>query len=200
MLTPASRSSRRRFVLGALAAVSASACARITPRPSTPATVGYAAEFDAWTLEARTILTEAIETLQTFDVFQAFRVSTAPDSSTRLPSELAWDPPTSAAWDDATHVTIGLHGRAEQLLLAVTTAALDAKLWREQRRLADATHELVDLGDALSAYRNRLDGLSPGDASGALGLLDKAWAQWDAAAARWGTSRAEPIGCANVPA
>jgi hypothetical protein len=140
-----------------------------------------------------------LESLRTFDVFQAFRVSTATESRMRLGSELEWDPPTSAAWDEATHVTQGLRGRAEHLFLSVTSSRIDPSLWREQRSLADAVHDLVDLGDALSAYRSRVAVLAPGDASSALGLLDQAWAQWDTAAVRWGLSRAEPIECAAAP-
>jgi hypothetical protein len=143
------------------------------------------------------MLSDVLEALRTFDDFQAFRVTTTTDSGMRLASELTWDPPTSAAWDEATHVTRGLKGRAQQLFQAVTTAQLDPSLWREQRRLADATHDLLDLGDALSAYRDRVDQLPPGDASGALVLLDQSWAQWDAVAARWGTGRAEAMACAT---
>ena len=46
----------------------------------------------------------------------------------------------------------------------MTTTRIDASLWREQRQLADATHDLLDLGDRLGAYRNRVDVLPPGDA------------------------------------
>jgi hypothetical protein len=133
--------------------------------------------------------------LRAFDVFQAFRVSTAAQSGARLANELAWDPPTSAVWDEATHVARGLNGRAQQLFEAVSTTKIDPSLWREQRKLADAAHDLLDLGDALGAYRNRVDVLPPGDAGNALGLLDQAWIRWDTAAARWGIGRAEPIGC-----
>jgi hypothetical protein len=157
-----------------------------------------APEFDRWNQEAQGILSDVRQTLRTFDSFQAFRASTASDSNARLPNELAWDPPTGAAWDEATHVTRGLHGRADQLFQAVTTASVDPGLWREQRQLADATRDLLDLGDVLGAYRDRLDVLPPGDASSALGLLDRAWAQWDATAARWGISRSEPMPCDAV--
>ena len=94
-------------------------------------------------------------------------------------------------------MTRGLRGRAEQLFQAVTTAHLDPSLWREQRDIADATHDLLDLGDALAAYRERVDVLPPGDGSNALSLLDNGWAHWDAVAARWGTSRGEPIACST---
>jgi hypothetical protein len=138
-----------------------------------------------------------LQSLRTFDVFHAFRVSTATASSLRLGSELGWDPPSSAAWEEATHVARGLHGRAEQLFQAITVARIDATLWREQRALADAAHDLLDLGDTLGAYGDRLGPLPPGDASSALGALEASWAQWDAAAERWGTSRAEAIACAT---
>ncbi len=153
------------------------------------------AEFDTWTTEAHTILSEALATLQVFDDFQAFRVSTAASSSLRLAAELAWDPPTGAAWDAATRIARGLHGRADRLFQAISDARLDPTLWRERRKLADAVHDLVDVADALAAYRARVNTLPPGDASPALNLLDNAWAQFDASAARWGISRAEPIAC-----
>src|SRR6266851_3905597 len=183
----------RRLFLFSCLATTATACARTAPRPPAPTAVALPADFASWNQEARGILSDGLETLRAFDVFQAFRVSTAAQSST----ELAWDPPTSAAWNEATHVTRGLHGRAQQLLESVTTTKIDPSLWREQRRLADATHDLLDLGDALGAYRKRIDILPPGDAASALGLLDQAWAQWDTAAARWGIARAEPIDCGS---
>lgn len=186
---------RRGFLISSLA-LTAAACSRPAPRPPAPTAIALPAEFDRWNQEARGILSDGLETLRAFDIFQAFRVSTSPQSSMRLGSELAWDPPSSAAWDEATHVTRGLHGRAEQLFQSVTSSKIDTSLWREQRKLADATHDLLDLGDALSVYRNRVDGLPPGDASNSLGLLNQAWTQWDTAAARWGIGRAEPIDCA----
>ncbi len=140
------------------------------------------------------MLSDALQALRTFENFHAFRVSTAAESGVRLGSELAWDAPTSAAWDEATHVARGLRGRAEQLFLAVTASHVDEDLWREQRAIADRTSDLVDLGSALNAYRDRID-RAGGDARGALAQLDQVWGQWDAAAARWGVSRSEPIGC-----
>jgi hypothetical protein len=150
---------------------------------------------DAWTSEARTILSEALESLQVFDDFQAFRVSTAASSSMRLAAELGWDPPTGAAWDAATRIAGGLHGRADVLYQAISDARLDPNVWRERRKFADAAHDLVDLADALAAYRARVNTLPPGDAAPALSLLDTAWAQFDATAGRWGISRSEPIRC-----
>jgi hypothetical protein len=190
---------RRLFLISCVAA-SATACSRAAARPPAPTAVALSPDFAAWNQEARGILSDGLETLRAFDVFQAFRVSTAAQSGTRLPAELAWDPPTSAAWDEATHVTRGLHGRAAQLFESVTTSRIDPGLWREQRKLADATHDLLDLGEALGAYRNRIDVLPPGDAANALGLLDQAWARWDTAAAQWGIGRAEPIQCASSSA
>lgn len=188
---------RRRLLGGLLLSLlplGVAACARSTP-PRADEAAAPPADFDRWNQEAQGILSDVLQSLRTFDVFQAFRVSTAASSSLRLGSELAWDPPTSAAWDEATHVARGVHGRAEQLFQAITVARIGPNLWREQRALADAAHDLLDLGDALAAYGDRLGPLPPGDASSALGLLDKAWAQWDAAAARWGTSRGEAIAC-----
>src|ERR1700737_1918606 len=174
---------RRMFLISSVA-LTAAACTRAAPRSPTPTAVALPADFDRWTQEAHGILSDGLETLRAFDVFQAFRVSTAAQSSARLGAELAWDPPTSAAWDEATHVTRGLHGRAEKLFESVTTTRIDPSLWREQRKLADATHDLLDLGEALDAYRKRIDVLPPGNASGSLGLLDQAWSQWETAAGR----------------
>ncbi len=168
----------------------------MTP-PSAAPTPVPAADGDRWTQEAHSILSDVLQSLRTFDDFQAFRVSTAAESSTRLASELTWDAPTSAAWDEATHVSRGVHGRADQLFRMVTTARMDPNAWRTQRALADATHDLLDLSDALSAYRDRVDALPPGDASGALPLLKTAWERWDSAATRWGISHAESIRCGS---
>ncbi len=191
---------RRLFLIGSVTGTVALACTRTAPRLSAPTAVALPAEFERWGQEAHGILSDGLETLRAFEVFHAFRVSTAAQASTRLGSELSWDPPTSAAWDEATHVTRGLHGRAEQLFQSVTTTRLDASLWRAQRELADATHDLLDLGERLGAYRNRIDVLPPGDATNALGLLDQAWAQWDTAAARWGVGRGEPFDCVSSSA
>jgi hypothetical protein len=187
----------RRTFLVSCAALTGAACARAAPRPAAPTAVPLPPDFDRWNQEARGILSDGLETLRTFDVFQAFRASTTPQSGMRLGAELVWDPPTSADWDEASHVTRGLHGRAEQLFQSVTTTRIDASLWREQRQLADATHDLLDLGDRLGAYRNRVDVLPPGDASNALGLLDQAWSQWDTAAARWAIGRSESFSCVS---
>lgn len=177
-------------------ALAGAACTRFAPAPPRAQTTAVLSpEFQRWNQEAQGILSDVRQTLRTFDDLQAFRASTAAGSTLRQPSELAWDPPTGVAWDEATHVTRGLHGRADQLFQAVTTADLDPTLWREQRAAADATHDLLDLADALPVYRNRIDLLPPGDGSSVLDLLDKAWAQWEAAAARWSVSRAELILC-----
>jgi hypothetical protein len=174
-----------------------SGCGQAAERARPTSTAAAIPEMDRWRQEALGILTDTRTTLRTFDTYHAFRSSTASSSSLTLPSELVWDPPTGAAWDEATHVTRGVRGRSEQLFLAVTTARIDPSAWREQRTAADAAHELLDLADMLGAYRGRLDVTGPGDASQALGLLDRAWAQWDTAAARWGLSRAESIGCGS---
>jgi hypothetical protein len=186
---------RRRFVVGAVAALAAG-CYPPTPQRTEPTAPPLAPEFNAWNQEARGILSDSLQTLRTFDAFQAFRVSTAQQSAMRQPAELMWDPPVSATWDEATHVTRGLRGRADQLVQAISGASLEPGLWRQRRTLADAAHDLVDLGDALMVYRDRVDVLPPGDANGALALLDRAWAQWEAVAGRWGVSRAESLPCA----
>lgn len=190
----------RRTLLISSAALAAAACTRVAPRPAAPPVVTPPPDFERWNQEARGILSDGLQTLRVFDTFQAFRATTAAQSDIRLAAELAWDPPTSAAWDEATHVTRGLHGRAEQLFQSVTTTRIDVSLWREQRRLGDATQDLLELGDRLGAYRQRIDILPPGDAADALGLLNEAWTQWDTAAARWGAARGEPIDCVSFAA
>jgi hypothetical protein len=144
------------------------------------------------------MLLDGLQTLRTFDVFVAFRVSTTASSGMRSAAELSWDPPTGAAWDDATHVAHGLHGRADQLFQAITSAKLDPSVWREQRQIADLAADIRLVGDGLATYRDRLDGLPPGDTSGALSLLDRAWAQWEATAGRVGMSRSEAITCGDL--
>src|SRR5205807_3347177 len=139
---------RRGFLISSLA-LTAAACSRPAQRVAAPTAAALPVEFDRWTQEAHGILSDGLQTLRTFDDFQAFRISTATESSMRLGAELVWDPPTGAAWDEATHVTRGLRARAEQLFQSVTTSKIDQSLWREQRKLADATHDLLDLGDAL---------------------------------------------------
>jgi hypothetical protein len=141
------------------------------------------------------MLNDALDTLRTFEALAAFRVASAYQSDVRPLSTLAWDPPSGAAWDDATHVARGLHGRADQLVQAITTAQLDTELWRERRLLADQVHDLIDVGDALGEFRDRVDRIPVGDASSAWPLLDRAWLQWDAAAARFNLDRFESITC-----
>ena len=196
MLTPRHHSTtRRQFVFGSLVALAAGACVRVAERAAPPPTPTARPELHGWTAQAQAMLSDALETLRTFEVFAAYRVSITPDSGLRFASELTWDPPTGAAWDSATHIARSLHGRADQLFQAVTTAQIEQSVWREQRSLADAIYELRVVGDALVAYRDRIDALPPGDASGALTLLDMAWTQWEGTAARFGISRSEPIAC-----
>src|SRR5206468_3324173 len=113
-------------------------------------------------------------------------------------ASLAWDPPTGAAWEDATHTARGMRSRADQLFQAITTAQLDADLWREQRDLADASHDLLDVSDAVADYRAAVDMLPLGDASSTLRLLDGAWSRWESTAARFGMSRGELVNCATT--
>jgi hypothetical protein len=179
----------------ALVSLGLGACVRVPPRASEPAAPTSTPELDAWNAEAHAMLTDSLDALRTFDVFAAYRVSSAAESSLRSAAALAWDPPTAAAWDEAVHVSRGLHGRADQLFQAVTTGRIDPSLWREQRTLAAATRDLFDLGDALLAYHDRIQVLPPGDASGALSLLDRGWSLWESVAGRFGLSRAEPVAC-----
>jgi hypothetical protein len=146
-----------------------------------------------WRREARSILTDSLETLQTFDTLAAFRNSGATRSGG---IELAWDPPTSDAWAEATHVTRGATGRAAQLLQAISNAQLDPSQWRHRRELAEAANALVDLGGALGAYRLRID-RPGGEGTPPSELLQQAWDFWEAAATRWGVNRAEAIPCSS---
>src|SRR5205807_3638710 len=102
---------RRRLVLASLGVIAA-ACSRVVARRGAQAAAAVP-EFDAWSQEARGMLSDALLALRTFDSFHAFRVSTTASSSMRLGAELAWDPPSGVAWDEATHVARGLRGRAE---------------------------------------------------------------------------------------
>jgi hypothetical protein len=185
---------RRRLLLCGVAGVLGAACRSVGPRseaspePTSPVV-------DGWRLEAQAIIADALVALRTFEDFAAYRVSVTPSSGLRSAASLVWDPPTGVAWDAATHTSHGLHDRANQLFQAITTASIDPALWRTQRSMADATRSLLTLGDALQAYRDGVDRLPPGDASGALGVLDRAWGQWDGAAAQWGLNRSEAIAC-----
>ena len=87
---------RRLFLISCVAA-SATACARTTPRPPAPTAVALPADFASWNQEARGILSDGLETLRAFDVFQAFRVSTAAQSSPTVAFGLA---ETMLAWRD----------------------------------------------------------------------------------------------------
>jgi hypothetical protein len=191
--------SRRGLLGGALLVLLelGSACARRPPPSVAPTPPATSPELESWTAQARAMLADGLQTLRTFDDFAAYRVSITPSSGMRSASELVWDPPTGHAWDDATHVARGLRGRADQLFQAVSTSQIDPNVWREQRALADVVHDLGGVGDALAAYRDRIDRLPPGDASGVLSLLDTAWKQWDEVATRMGLSRSEPIACAS---
>jgi hypothetical protein len=187
---------RRGFLLGALAALASSACLQVPERVVAPAAPTSTPELDAWTSQAQAMLADGLQSLRIFEVFAAFRISTTPASDRRTASELVWDPPTGADWDEATHTARGLHSRAEQLFQAITTSQTDPNAWRQQRALADLAHDIGGLGDALARYRDRLDVLRPGDGAGALGLLDDAWSAWEGVAGRLGSGRAELIGCA----
>jgi hypothetical protein len=187
------RLTRRDLLLATAAALVASACVQPPERPGPTPPAILPPEFDVWDREAAGMLSDALNALRTFDVFMAYRVTT-PASNARTPFDLDWDPPSSAAWNEATHVVQGLHARADQLFQAVRSARIDPSLWREQRALDENVHTLLDLGIILASYRERLDTLPPGDAASVSSLLDRAWAQWTDCAARWDLTRAEPIG------
>jgi hypothetical protein len=156
------------------------------------------AEIEAWSAAARAMLADALAALRTFEDFAAYRVSITAGSGLRSAASLVWDAPGGTDWDNATHTSRSLHDRATQLFQAITTSSIDSVDWRAQREMADASNDLVDLGEALHAYRDRVDRLPPGDAAGGLELLDTAWSRWDAVAARWGTARAESISCVTL--
>src|SRR5258708_28288891 len=121
---------RRLFLIGS-GALRAAASSRAGPRRPAPTAAALPPDFSVWNQEARGILSDGLETLRAFDVFQAFRVTAAAQSGTRLGAELAWDPPTSAAWDEATHLTRELHRRAEPWFESVTTPPLGPSLSRQ---------------------------------------------------------------------
>jgi hypothetical protein len=188
--------SRRSWLLLATATV-ASACTRPQPRvvplePPTPPELG------PFQQEAREILSDALQTLRGFEVFGAFRVSSAESSGRRGTTDLSWDPPARGAWDEAIHVTQGLAARAEQLFNHITQAQVDRAAWREQRRMAERTSGLIELGQALAAYREAINGLSPAsDGTQLWDMLDRLWERWNANAAEWGVDRAESVACAT---
>jgi hypothetical protein len=165
--------------------------------PARPADPTSTPELDAWTAQAHAMLNYSLDALRTFEVFAAYRVASAAQSEQRPVSTLAWDPPSGIAWDAATRVARGLHGRVDQLVQGITAAEIDPNLWREQRALVDKVHDLLDIGDALRAYRDRIDRIPQGDATGELPLLDRAWLLWESAAMRFDVGRSEPIACAG---
>jgi len=198
MLAPGTAVLSRRGLLTAISTLVVTACGRITQRPQPQAPPPTPIQFDTWSNEARNILQDALETLQTFETYAAFRLSLADQTDKRSEYDLAWDPPATVAWNEATHVARGLHGRAEKLFKSVTATQLDPGVWREQRDMSEWTHDLQDLGDELDAYRTRVDRLAPNsDGTAMWDLLDRAWARWDASAGHWGLSRAEQIACAT---
>jgi hypothetical protein len=143
---------------------------------------------DASRQTAQAMLSDALRTLRTFEVYVAFRTGGAQ-------AALAWDPPSSAAWDSATATARGLHAHADQLMAQLTMASVDPTLWREQRALAQTAHDLGLLGEALQAFRDRADRLPAGEVMGSVSLLDSAWTKWDALATQFGLSRGDAIGC-----
>jgi hypothetical protein len=199
MLTPGSGVTiSRRALIGGMLALSGAACARVPLRAAEPPTPGATPELDAWRAEAGSMLADALQTLRTFEIFSAYRVSVTTVSDRRLPNELIWDAPTGVEWDAATHVARSLRARADQLLQAISVTQVDASVWREQRALADVAHDIGPVGDALGAYRDRLDQLKPGDAAAALSLLDEAWGKWEHTASAIGLGRAEAIACGTL--
>lgn len=194
MLTPGPLLTRRRALLY-LALSFGLACTRVTERAQPPPAPTSMPELDGWRAEVQAMLGDGLQTLRTFDVFAAYRISVTSDSGRRSANELVWDPPTGMGWDAASHEARSLRGRADQLMQAISNTQVDARIWREQRLLADVVHDVGRVGDALAAYRDRLDGLRPGDASGALELLGEAWDKWEQIAGRIGVSRAEAVGC-----
>jgi hypothetical protein len=187
--------SRRVFLIAAATALAA-ACTRPTPRRVAPTPAELPIDFDAWTAEARGILSDVLETLETFEAFTAFRLSRAEHSEQRSMFDLAWDPPTPAAWSEAIHVAAGLNGRSEQLFLNITNRQLSPTVWREQREAARAATSLRELGDALQQYQFAIQHLSAAsDATPTWPLLDTAEERWQASANLWAVRRSELIAC-----
>lgn len=188
---------RRRFVLGVLAAA-ASACIRPEPRATLTPPSGDLEQLERWRAEGRAILQEADPALRTFDVYAAYRLSTAADSvsDARYPGEPAWYPPKKAALQDAMEIADRLQPRGVELHRLVTTSLLDDSVWRERRQLADITIVLADMTDALKAYRDAAGRIAPRtDGSEALPRLLRARARWTAAADGLGVVRYESMGC-----
>jgi hypothetical protein len=189
---------RRRLLVFGLGTIAAAGCAQIAQRPGEPSVEpDVAKQLDGWNAEATSILSDALGTLRTFEVYLAFRVSSSSGSGLRTPLALSWDPPTDTSWSNATHVARSLHGRADQLFQAVANATIDQNAWRAQRDTADHAQALIGLGDRLSTYRDALDARPPGDTAAIVDLLDQAWTQWSAIAANFGISRSEPVPCAG---
>ena len=183
------RFGRRQFLAGASAWALMTGCARPAAR-ATPEPVTIPNEQRAaWEQEAHAVLSDAIDTLRTFDILVAYRSSRGRDSG----PELTWDPPLTADWQEAAHVTTGMRGRADHLLQAIGSASIDPSAWRERRDIAAAAHDLLDLADALGACRERVEaGADEGETAR---MLDATWTRWDQVASRWNITRAEPIAC-----
>jgi hypothetical protein len=190
--------SRRRFLflLAGASVGLVSACVQAPRRGASLTAPATTPELDGWRAQANALLADGLQTLRTFESFAAYRASVTAASDRRSGAELVWDPPTGAEWDAATRVAHGLRGRADQLFQAITRTQVDLSVWREQREMADVVGDVGGVGDALGAYRDRLDALRPGDAAGALSLLDDAWSKWDRTAERLGLARSEAIDCA----
>jgi hypothetical protein len=151
----------------------------------------------AWDPQARTILADALHALTTYDVFAAFRASTAARSSLRTPRELDWDPPSSADWSAADEATTRVQRQSAELFGAVSRSTLDPDLWRERRRAAEAARALADLGGALARYRDEAQALDPeSDGGSAHSSLRRAWDRWETSATYWGVTRGERLSCA----
>ncbi len=189
---------RRLVLIEALAALGW-ACQRPAPRPTATATRIAPEAFSGWQREAREILSDALQTLRTFEGYLAFRANNVRTGNQDGPVELAWDPPTRMQWAEALHVSEGLRGRAQQLFLAIARSEVNPAAWREQRDWAQSAQELVDLGDALNAYRARLERI-PADsrAMDTQDALDQVWARWESSASQWGASRVERIACGTA--
>jgi hypothetical protein len=185
------RVGRRQFLLGLGAGTLLSACAPPAPRPTPPLAVIPADQRAAWEQEAHAVLSDAIDTLRTFDILIAFRSSRGRDTG----PELTWDPPPTSDWQEATHVTTGMRGRADRLLQAIGNASVDAAAWRERRDVAAAADDLLDLADALGTCRERVE--AGGDEGETIRLLDATWARWDQVASGWNVTRAEAIACSS---
>jgi hypothetical protein len=71
----------RRLILGwMLGSAAAGACVRVAPRDESTPGLASSPDIDRWQASAQGMLADALATLQTFDVFAAYRVQVGDQS------------------------------------------------------------------------------------------------------------------------